>query len=156
MHECPHGKMSCFYLISFLPNNVSMHCKLWVKHEMIQTWGFCNILWFKKLDYNPTQHLYTWAIQNRVLTLRCWKSSTNFEIFKIQLAKETRKNNLTGRLQIERLVPSLPPDYIAGLTGLAMDLRTRGGRLRVVPHISSGIVVTWDQALFSFRFVNSR
>ena len=99
MHECPHGQMSCFYLISFLPNNVSMHCKfIWVKHEMIQTWGFCYILWFKKLDYNPTQHLYTWA-QNRVLTLRWWKSSTNLQIFKIQLAKQTSKNK-KGRLRM--------------------------------------------------------
>ena len=97
---------------------------------MIQTWGFCYILWFKKLDYNPTQHLYTWAIQNRVLTLRCWKSSTNFEIFKIQLAKETTVvfEWKTGTQSFPRLDGgTYGIGY--GLTGLAMDLRTRGGRL---------------------------
>ena len=75
------GKWAVFILSRFCPTmflciaNYESSMK-WFRREVSAI--FCGL----KLDYNPTQHLYTGAIQNRVLTLRCWKSSTDFEIFK--------------------------------------------------------------------------
>ena len=103
------GKWAVFILSRFCPTMFLCIANLY----MSQAWNDSDVrflLYFvvEKVRLQPNSTLILLSYWNRVLILRCWKSSTNLEIFlKIQLAKETRKNK-TGRLRMKDWYPVFP------------------------------------------------